>query len=294
MGYKWEKFSIDFLQDCVKQSKNTTELSLKLGYKNRNSKAIQALFEKYNFDISHFTSQQTIIGKKFGSLTVLSKTEDKYARNIIYKCQCECGQICYKRGGSLTSGHITHCSANCSILKQSHINSKKIQGEKFGLLTPIKQIENGVDRNARWLCQCDCGNTTIRYTRHLLNGQAVSCGCLNHSIKVEEIRKILDAYNIKYKMEYIFPDLLGDKSPLRFDFVIFNDNNEIQKIIEYQGEQHYRVIKSWGGEEKFIQRQRYDQLKREYCKEKSYFLQEIKYSEKITDNLVLKGIFINE
>lgn len=292
MGYKWENFDIDFLQECVKQSKNTTELSLKLGYKARNSKAIQALFEKYNFDISHFTSQQNIIGEKFGHLTVLSKTEERYARNIIYKCQCDCGKICYKKGGSLTSGHITHCGAECPILKQEHPISRNILNEKFGLLTPIKQIENGTSRKARWLCQCDCGNTAIKYGTDLIQGKTISCGCLNHSVKVEKIKKILDFYNIKYKMEYSFPDLFGDKGHLRFDFVIFNKNNQIQKIIEYQGEQHFRNISYWGGEKALLQRQKYDQIKRDYCIKNHYFLQEIMYSEKITEELVLKEITI--
>lgn len=290
MGYKWEKFDIDFLQTCVNQSKNTTELSLKLGYKARNSKAIQVLLEKYNFDISHFTSQKSIIGEKFGCLTVLSETNKRYERNIIYKCKCDCGEICYKNGGSLTSGHIKHCSANCPILKQEHTNSKKILNKKFGLLTPIKQVENGVDRKARWLCQCDCGRTVITYGTLLTQGQTSSCGCLNHSIKVEKIKNILDINNINYKTEYSFPDLLGSKRPLRFDIIIFDKNNKIQKIIEYQGEQHFRIIKSWGGKEAYLKRQEYDQKKRDYCKENNYFLQEIKYFEEITDELVLKGI----
>lgn len=37
---------------------------------------------------------------------------------------------------------------------------KNLQGQKFGSLTVIKQVarERGSkDKEARWLCQCDCG-----------------------------------------------------------------------------------------------------------------------------------------
>lgn len=41
---------------------------------------------------------------------------------------------------------------------------KNLQGQKFGSLTVIKQVarERGSkDKEARWLCQCDCGNDKI-------------------------------------------------------------------------------------------------------------------------------------
>jgi hypothetical protein len=44
-------------------------------------------------------------------------------------------------------------------------------------------------------------------------------------------------------MEYIFPDLQSSSGrPLRFDFVIFDDDGHIDFIIEYQGKQHYEPL----------------------------------------------------
>ena len=56
-------------------------------------------------------------------------------------------------------------------------------------------------------------------------------------IKIEEI---LERAGLVFKMEYIFPGLNspGGK-PLRFDFVVFDDDGNIDFIIEYQGKQHY-------------------------------------------------------
>ena len=52
-------------------------------------------------------------------------------------------------------------------------------------------------------------------------------------IKIEEI---LTEAGVNFKMEYIFPDLKSENGrPLRFDFVVFDDDNNIDFIIEYQG-----------------------------------------------------------
>ena len=52
-------------------------------------------------------------------------------------------------------------------------------------------------------------------------------------IKIEEI---LLAAGLHFEEEYIFPDLKSPNGrPLRFDFVVFDDDNNIDFIIEYQG-----------------------------------------------------------
>jgi len=52
-------------------------------------------------------------------------------------------------------------------------------------------------------------------------------------IKIEEI---LDEAGLTFEEEYIFPELRSDNGrPLRFDFVIFDDDGKIDFIIEYQG-----------------------------------------------------------
>ena len=64
-------------------------------------------------------------------------------------------------------------------------------------------------------------------------------------IKIEEI---LREAGLNFKMEYIFPDLRSENGrPLRFDFVIFDDDGLINFIIEYQGRQHYEASSKFGG-----------------------------------------------
>ena len=68
------------------------------------------------------------------------------------------------------------------------------------------------------------------------------------------IHEILDESGLHYKMEYIFPDLRSPNGkPLRFDFVVFDDDGNIDFIIEYQGKQHYEPSSKFGGKRGFYQ-----------------------------------------
>jgi len=51
-----------------------------------------------------------------------------------------------------------------------------IAGQKFGRLTVIRKVS--VTGPAKWLCQCECGNTKTVYGRCLRDGVTQSCGCL--------------------------------------------------------------------------------------------------------------------
>jgi hypothetical protein len=51
-----------------------------------------------------------------------------------------------------------------------------------------------------------------------------------------KIEEILRESGLVFKMEYMFPDLRSPNGrPLRFDFVVFDDDGKIDFIIEYQG-----------------------------------------------------------
>ncbi len=54
-----------------------------------------------------------------------------------------------------------------------------LTGQRFGRLVVIERAENGKRGKARWLCQCDCGNTCIVDGNHLRSGKTKSCGCVS-------------------------------------------------------------------------------------------------------------------
>ena len=100
-------------------------------------------------------------------------------------------------------------------------------------------------------------------------------------IKIEEI--LVEA-GLTFKEEYSFPDLKSDSGrPLRFDFVVFDDDGNIDFIIEYQGKQHYEASQKFGGKRGLYQQQYNDNRKRRFCALHDFKLIEIPYTE---ENLI--------
>lgn len=100
-------------------------------------------------------------------------------------------------------------------------------------------------------------------------------------IRIEEI--LIDA-GFNFKEEYSFPDLVADSGrPLRFDFVVFDDDGNIDFIIEYQGKQHYEASSKFGGKRGLYQQQYNDNRKRRFCALHDFKLIEIPYTE---ENLI--------
>lgn len=94
-------------------------------------------------------------------------------------------------------------------------------------------------------------------------------------IKIEEVLKFA---GVSFGEEYSFPDLVSSSGrPLRFDFVVYDDEGEIDFLIEYQGEQHYEAKSKFGGAVGLYRQQYNDMQKREYCKKHGYTLVLIPY-----------------
>lgn len=53
-----------------------------------------------------------------------------------------------------------------------------LTGQRFGRLVVLERAENSKNGQARWKCQCDCGNVKIIQGNHLRQGTTKSCGCL--------------------------------------------------------------------------------------------------------------------
>ena len=96
-------------------------------------------------------------------------------------------------------------------------------------------------------------------------------------IKIEEI---LQQAELDFKEEYIFPDLKSSSGrPLRFDFVVFDDDGNIDFLIEFQGKQHYEASSKFGGKRGLYQQQFNYNKKRRFCALHGFKLIEIPYTE---------------
>lgn len=95
-----------------------------------------------------------------------------------------------------------------------------------------------------------------------------------------KIHEILEEAGLNFVEEYSFPDLISTSGrPLRFDFAVFDDDDELQFLIEYQGIQHYQAKSKFGGYSGLKKQQFNDFKKREYCFKHNIILIAIPYTD---------------
>lgn len=99
-----------------------------------------------------------------------------------------------------------------------------------------------------------------------------------------KIAEILQMNNMNFKEEYEFAGLNSENGrPLRFDFAVFDDDGNLDFLIEFQGKQHYQAVSKFGGSRGLYQQQHNDNQKRRFCALNDITLIEIPYTE---ENLV--------
>lgn len=118
--------------------------------------------------------------------------------------------------------------------------------------------------------------------------QGYRCPVCNESKGERKIREFLQINKIIFTTQYKFKNLLGrNGQPLRFDFGILNNEDELLFLIEYDGEYHYLpIVDDWHLE----YQQEHDNLKNRYCKENNIELFRISYLDfdKIDEILIKK------
>lgn len=162
-----------------------------------------------------------------------------------------------------------------------------LTGMEYGLLTVDYMINPGKYQRLKCSCSCKCGSTNvIVQANHLKSGETISCGCALSSGE-EYISYILSENGIEYEKQKMFPDLRSVK-PLRCDFYLPNQN----LVIEYNGKQHYKPVKLWGGESTLQEIQDRDRAKREYCIEHGIGFLVIRFDENIEESLIKNNVIM--
>ena len=200
----------------------------------------------------------SILGKKFGKLTVLS-----YAENGKWNCQCECGNKIAVYRGSLINGNTQSCG-KCFF--------KDLTGQNFGKLKILYQIKNNNYKTSLWHCQCECGNTIDVLSCNLLNKHILSCGCLK-SKGEQNIKLLLEEHNIDFEYNKKI-----NNNKMSFDFII----KDPYYYIEFDGDIHFKITDGWNTKESFKKRHIQDLIKNKYCFEHHIPLIRIPYNKEYT------------
>ena len=107
-----------------------------------------------------------------------------------------------------------------------------------------------------------------------------------------KIFQILQNAGLEFTQEYSFPDLISNNGrPLRFDFAVFDDNHDIDFLIQFQGIQHYIAKDKFGGIVGLRKQQYNDMKKREYCKKNNFKLVLIPYwdEQRVNYDYIMKA-----
>ena len=216
-----------------------------------------------------------LLNKTFNRLTVIEKTNKRTTdRNIIWKCKCVCGNICYVDSSSLISNNTKSCG--CLNNEQRSItgknNKKDLLNQQFGRLKVIEELPRRQNGNILWKCKCDCGNIIEITGTSLLHGTK-SCGCLNSKGEYK-IAQLLSKNNIPFQTQKTFETCKYDNGYYAyFDFYVDN-----KYLIEYDGIQHFEAKdEGWNTKENLIKTQLRDQFKNQWCEKNKIPLIRIPY-----------------
>lgn len=233
--------------------------------------------------------RKDVTGNKYGRLTV----KEVFWVNGKSRCICVCD--CGNEIETSTSSVINGVTKSCGCYKKE-ITTLTNSKDWTGVVSPtgVKFIEKAyVGDQGLWVWKCICGicgEEMYAVPGAIMSEHKKSCGCLSRSYGEEHISRMLSELNINFIEQYSFDDCVYKKK-LRFDFAVFDENDNLQFLIEYDGEQHTRPVDAFGGEEEFKQVQKRDAIKNEYCKNNGIDLLRIPYfytTEQVNNTIINK------
>ena len=225
-------------------------------------------------------------GMQFGEWTLLERDCNPTSKQHSTFWFCECG-ICKKIYSVSRDGLISGKSSCCNHCKGEKISNKLVDlglvsyksGDKYGKLTIIERGQQK-SHHTYVKCKCDCGNIIEVRLEHLKGqgrsgSRTISCGCVKMSSGELKIKTLLENNGIEFAQQYRIKEF-NISSP--FDFAIFKEK-QLLGLIEFDGEQHFRAVEYWGGEEQLKLQIERDKRKDDWCKENNIRLIRIPYTE---------------
>ena len=228
-----------------------------------------------------------VVGKKYNNITILECLYEYHPTKV--KCLCDCGTEFISTLSDVITGHTKSCG--CLQRKRTSDSNTKdwtdivsSYGIKF-----LKQ--DHMNKKGQWMWSCKCGlceNEFVALPAKIMNGHITSCGCASMSSGERFIKSVLDEMEINFVQQYTFNDCKNIYS-LPFDFAIFDENNVLLFLIEYDGQQHFQSIEWFGGEDSFIKTQERDNIKTTYCTNNNIPLLRLRYD--LSDDEIRNKIY---
>lgn len=172
------------------------------------------------------------------------------------------------------------CSKNITISHDEFI-------QKLNKVNPNIECLNeflNINTILKFKCKIDGHVWNAKPNNIINNNTGCPKCCESHGERDTE--RFLNKVGLSYKAQYKIDECKNQRH-LPFDFAILKAN-KLCALIEYQGKQHYKPIKHFGGTKQFEKTIKNDEIKREYCKSNNIPLIEIPYYIKDIEPYLLK------
>ena len=191
----------------------------------------------------------------------------------------KCGHIYKVKPANFLHGRrCSQCSGN--KLKTQEVFKKEFLDSSYGeyeLMSEYKKAQEHIT-----VKHLKCNHIYKVKPTNWLSGYR--CPRCRNSKGEQKISKILLKWGINFEEQKRFAEC-KDKRTLPFDFAVFDDDNKIYCLIEYQGEQHFRDRETFGGKNELQNIQRRDEIKYNYCQKENISLYYITYKQDIETEL---------
>ncbi len=235
--------------------------------------ALETIKNKFKANNSDFISRAIKIhGNKYDYSLV-----NYINAHVKVKINCkEHGEFEQKPNNHLNGKGCSRCAGKCRSLTTNMVivDFNKIHNNKYDY-----SMVNYIDNTSKISIICPIHG--IFEQSPAAHKQKQGCPLCNISKGEDTIKTFLWKHKIKFIQQYRFSDCKHIK-PLPFDFYLPEHNI----CIEFNGRQHYKPVKYWGGEHDFKLRQKRDGIKKEYCHNNNITLITIKYDD---SDLVLES-----
>lgn len=226
---------------------------------------------------------------RYGRLNVINTFWDNDASKEKCECKCDCGNFVICAKSDIMSGH----TKSCGCLQRERISKSNykdwtnyISDSGGKAIQPLYQNNKG-----QWIWEYECPLCHEYFNAlpaKVNSNHTTSCGYKIKSSRERLITNYLEKNNVYFIPQYKFEDC-KDKYVLKFDFALLNkEDNTVNYLIEYDGEQHYKPVELFGGESSYKETVKRDNIKNEYCKKYNIPLLRLKYD--LTDKQIKEKI----
>lgn len=209
------------------------------------------------------------------NIEVIGEYENSKTK-ILHRCKIDNYEWYVIPGNILQGTSCPKCAGNYHLTHDEYV-------AKIKEINPdIDVVEEYINSQTKILHKCIIHDYEWYVIPNNIITKNVGCPKCNISKGELEISKWLEEHNIMFEPQKKFNDCKDVRS-LPFDFYLCDSN----VCIEYDGEQHYKSVEYFGGEEAFALRQKHDKIKTDYCERNGIKLIRIAYNENVKEKLDL-------